>query len=103
MLNLKWIPGTGLLRQAVDATKLIGVIINTKKERALEVYQEKQAQLIPYKGKNATKKMIQVIEEKNPEEIAKLFLPDKAIELAHKANNVYWKVWDIYWFFALLR
>ena len=42
------------MKQAVDAIKLIGVIINVKKD-------------------------------KNPDEI--LFLPDKAIELAHQAMS----------------
>lgn len=47
--------------------------------------------------------MKEVFEEGNVEEIAKLYMPEKAVQVAKDMNGLYWKIWDLYWFFALFR
>lgn len=46
-----------MLRQAWDATKLVGVILDKKKERALVLAEETKSSVVVYRGQNATKKV----------------------------------------------
>ena len=98
-----WLPGSGLLKQAWDATKLAGLIIDKRKEQKALVVAEKRNQVEQFKGKKATKKVREIVEQKNYRELARLFLPDKAIALTEEAVETWWKIWDLYWIFAVLR
>ena len=49
------IPGADLLRQAWDATKLVGAIIDRRKEKALVLSEERNKAVRKYKDKQANK------------------------------------------------
>ena len=100
---LSWLPGAGLLRQAWDATKLAGAILDRRQEKALVVAKERQQRLAPYRGRKATTKMKEVFESEDPAEIARLFVPDKVVDVAKDAGEVYWKIWDLYWILVIVR
>jgi len=100
---LRALPGADLLRQAWDATKLAGAVLDRRRGREVVLAQERAAQVAPYRGKNAVKRAKEVFEEGDPHEIARLFLPDTAIEAVKTAGRVWWKIWDLYWIFLILR
>ena len=47
--------------------------------------------------------MKEVVEEGEAGEIARLFVPEAALQIARDANDVFWRVWDIYWILLIAR
>lgn len=97
------IPGAGLLRQAYDATRLAGAIMVNRKERALVLAEERHKAMAQYKDRNANKKLKELFEEKKYDEILQLYVPATVVSLGRDFVDFWWKVWDIYWIFVLLR
>lgn len=102
MVNLGWIPGTGLLRQAWDATRLAGAIIQKRREQAVVLAQQAQ-QVQTYKGAKATQRVKELFYEGQYEAVARLFAPHSLVNTAITAKDLYFKIWDLYWIFAALR
>ncbi len=100
---LQHLPGANLVRQAWDATKLAGVIMDRRRERALVLAEERQTKVAPFRGRKATERVREAFESGDPAEVARLYLPEGAVNAAKDANYVFWRVWDIYWLFAILR
>ena len=105
MLNfdLNVIPGANLVRQAWDATKLAGALIQKKKERALVLASERRTEVERFAGKKANKRLKELVDKEEYGEVARLFAPDSAIDFAKEAVDVYFRIWDIYWIFVILR
>ena len=100
---LRKIPGAGLLREAWHATQLAGALAEKKrKERAL-VLAENNARIAPYKGKRANEKLKELFEQEKYNEIVQLFVPETVYQIGQNLVHVWWRVWDIYWIFAILR
>ncbi len=73
-----------------------------RKERAV-VLAEQNAQLAPYRGEKANERLKELFEQEKYGEMAELFFPKAVCTLASDLIDVWWKVWDIYWIFAILR
>ena len=100
---LRRLPGAGLLREAWHATELQGAIAEKKRtERAL-VLAEKNAQLAPFRGEQANVRLRELFDNEKYSEIVQLFVPYPVFKIGNDLVNVWWKVWDIYWIFVLLR
>ena len=100
---LGMLPRAGLLRQAYDATRLAGAIMVNRKERALVLAEERHKAMAQYKDRNANKKLKELFEAKKYDEVLMLYLPATAVSLGKDFVDFWWKVWDIYWIFVLLR
>ncbi|XP_040583130.1 GPI mannosyltransferase 4 [Lepeophtheirus salmonis] len=94
------LPGAYLLKQAWDATKLAGAI---KAYRSTSVVPTKPNPLAAFKGPKANKRLKELFEDKNYVEMCKCFLFDPIVELALDFSNLWWRVWDIYWIFIIIR
>ena len=96
-------PGVHLARQAWDATKL-GLEIRAKRqqERALVLSQQNQVARAP-RRKEAIKEIRKLFDEKNYEGVARALLPDVMVDKSIEFVDLWWKIWDIYWIFVLLR
>ena len=97
------IPGMGLLRQAYDATLLAGALIANKRERALVLAEERHTAMAQFKDANANKKVKELFEAKKYDEILMLYIPASVVGVGKDFVEFWWKVWDIYWIFVLLR
>ena len=100
--DLNVIPGANLVRQAWDATKLAGALIQKKKERALVLATERRTEVERFAGKKANKRLKELVDKEEYGEVARLFVPDSAIDFAKEAADVYFRIWDIYWIFVIL-
>lgn len=100
---VSWIPGVHLARQAWDATKL-GLEIRAKRqqERALVLSQQNQVARPP-RRKEAIKEIRRLFDEQNYEGVARALLPDLMVDKSIEFVDLWWKIWDIYWIFVLLR
>lgn len=97
------LPGVGLLREAWHATQLAGALAEKKKaERAL-VLAEQNAALAPFRGQRANQKLRELFDDKKYDEIVQLYVPSPVYKAGRSLVNVWWKVWDIYWIFVILR
>lgn len=100
---LRRLPGAGLLNEAWHATQLAGALAEKKKaERAL-VLAEENAKLAPYRGKKANEKLKELFEKEKYSDIVQLYVPYPIYKTGQDLVNVWWKTWDIYWIFLLLR
>jgi hypothetical protein len=97
------IPGMGLLRQAYDATRLAGAVLANKRERALVLAEERHRAMAQFKDANANKKLKELFEAKKYDEILLLYFPATVVNVGRDFVDFWWKVWDIYWIFVLLR
>ena len=100
---LNWVPGGNLARQAWDATKL-GMEIRARRqqERAVMISQKNQVGKVLRK-KEVIKEVRKLFEEKNYEGVARALLPDIVVDKSLEFGDLWWRVWDIYWIFLLLR
>ena len=103
MVNLSWLPGSQLIQRAVDATRLAGAIIDHRKRQRAVVLAEENARVAKFRGKRAAESIRELYEAGDVRGLARLFVPDSVIAAAIVAKDVWWKIWDIYWIFALLR
>ena len=103
MVNLSWLPGSQLIQRAVDATRLAGAIIDHRKRQRAVVLAEESARVARFRGRRAAESIRELYEAGDVRGLARLFVPDAVIEVALGAKDVWWKIWDIYWIFALLR
>ena len=103
MVNLSWLPGSQLIQRAVDATRLAGAIIDHRKRQRAVVLAEESARVAKFRGKRAAESIRELYEAGDVRGLARLFVPDTVIEAAIGAKDIWWKIWDIYWIFALLR
>ena len=55
------------------------------------------------RGEKANVKLRELFEEEKYAEIVQLFVPYPVFKVGNDLVNVWWKVWDIYWIFAILR
>ena len=97
------IPGAGLMQQAWDATKLAGEIIRKNKERAVVLADERRNEIAQYRGKRANEKVKELFEQEKYDEIAALYLPMPVVTKAKSFIDFWWKTWDVYFIFALIR
>jgi hypothetical protein len=97
------IPGAGLLRQAYDATRLAGAIMVNRRERAIVLAEERHKAMAQYKDMNANKKLKELFEAKKYDEVLMLYVPAGVVAVGKDFVDFWWKVWDIYWIFVLLR
>ena len=77
---LGMIPGADLLRQAWDATKLVGAIIDRRKEKALVLSEERNKAVRKYKDKQANKQVKELFLEAKYEELSRLYLPHLVVD-----------------------
>ena len=103
MVNLSWLPGSQLVQRAVDATRLAGAIIDHRRRQRAVVLAEESARVARFRGRRAADSIRELYEAGDVHGLARLFVPDAVIETAVGAKDVWWKIWDIYWIFALLR
>ena len=100
---LNWIPGANLAMQAWDATKLgLEIRARRQQERALMVSQKNQVGKV-LRRKEVIKEVRKLFEEKNYEGVARALLPDLLVDKSFEFVELWWKIWDIYWIFLLLR
>lgn len=97
------LPGSKLLNEAWHATQLAGALAEKKKQERALVLAEKNAQLAPYKGKKANEKLQELFDKEKYDEMLQLFVPATLYKVGHDLVDVWWKTWDIYWIFVLLR
>ena len=97
-----WIPVPNLMRQAWDATKLAVATRAIKKERAL-VLAQKNPVAKTYKRREAIKEIKRLFEAGDYEGVARSVLPEVVVDKTFDLVEFWWKVWDIYWIFVLLR
>eukprot|EP00095_Tigriopus_kingsejongensis_P005195 maker-scaffold321_size207582-snap-gene-1.32 protein:Tk05195 transcript:maker-scaffold321_size207582-snap-gene-1.32-mRNA-1 annotation:"gpi mannosyltransferase 4" len=102
MVNWSWVPGSRLLGQAWDATQLAGVIIQKRKAQAL-VVAEANRRVERYQDGQATRRVKALFDQGEYEAVIRLFVPNVVVDAALTARDVYWKIWDLYWIFALFR
>ena len=102
-MNLSWLPGSQLIQRAVDATRLAGAIIDHRKRQRAVVLAEENARVARFRGRRAAESIRELYEAGDVRGLARLFVPDAVIEVAFAAKDIWWKIWDIYWIFALLR
>ena len=100
---LGMLPGANLVQQAWDATKLVGQIIDRRKEKALVLSQERHKAVQQYQGKKANKQLKQLFLDGKYEEVSRLYLPHMAVDKCKDLVDAWWKIWDIYWLFVILR
>ena len=74
-----------------------------KKERALVLAEERHKAMAQYKDKNANKKLKELFEAKKYDEVLMLYFPASVVAVGKDFVDFWWKVWDIYWIFVLLR
>ena len=98
-----WIPVPNLMKQAWDATKLAAATraINKEKERALVPTQKNQ--VATFRRKEAIKEIRRLFEKGDYEGLARAVVPDVVVNKSLDLVEFWWKVWDIYWIFVLLR
>ena len=100
---LNWIPGANLARQAWDATRLgLEIRARRQQERAVVVSQKNQVGKV-LRRKEVIKEVRKLFEEKNYEGVARALLPDMLVDKSFEFVDLWWKIWDIYWIFLLLR
>ena len=100
---LNWIPGANLARQAWDATKLgLEIRARRQQERAVMVSEKNQVGKV-LRRKEVIKEVRKLFEEKNYEGVARALLPDMLVDKSFEFVDLWWKIWDIYWIFLLLR
>ena len=100
---LNWIPGANLAMQAWDATKLgLEIRARRQQERAVMVSQKNQVGKV-LRRKEVIKEVRKLFEEKNYEGVARALLPDLLVDKSFEFVELWWKIWDIYWIFLLLR
>ncbi len=97
------LPGAGLLREAWHATQLAGALAEKKRQERALVLAEKNAQLAPFKGKKANEKLKELFDNEKYGEIAQLYVPGPVYRVGADLVDVWWRTWDIYWIFVLLR
>ena len=73
-----------------------------KKERALVLAQNNQVQKT-FKRKEAVKEVKRLFEKGDYEGVARAVLPEVVVDKSFDLVQFWWKVWDIYWIFVLLR
>ena len=100
---LGMLPGANLMRQAWDATKLVGQIIDRRREKALVLAEERNNAVRKYRDTEANKQLKQLFLEAKYEEISRLYLPNTIVDKGKDFIDAWWRIWDIYWFFLLLR
>ena len=100
---VSWIPGVHLARQAWDATKLgLEIRARRQQERAVQLSQKNQVGKT-FRRKEAIKEIRRLFDEQKYEELARSLLPDVLVDKSFEFVDLWWKVWDIYWIFLLLR
>jgi len=99
---LPGLPGGNLLRQAWDATKLGLQIRGMRKERALVLAQKNQV-APTFRRKKAIQEIKRLFDAKEYEGLSRALLPDVVVDKALDFVDFWWKVWDMYWIFVLLR
>ena len=97
------LPGVSLMQQAWDATKLGARLRGHTKEKALVLAEEQNKAVQKYRGKQANKQLKQLFLDAKYEEISRLYLPNTIVDKGKDLVDVWWKIWDIYWLFLLLR
>ena len=100
---LGMLPGANLMRQAWDATKLVGAIIDRRKEKALVISEERNKAVRKYKDKQANVQVKELFLAEKYEEITRLYLPNLVVDKGKDLIDAWWKIWDIYWLFLILR
>ena len=55
------------------------------------------------RGEKANEKLRELFEKEKYAEIVQLYVPHPVFKVGNDLVNVWWKVWDIYWIFAILR
>lgn len=99
---MSWVPGAGLLRQAWDATKLAMVTRDMRRERAVVLAQKNPVARV-HRREGAIREVRRLFEAEEWEELARALLPDLLVDQALELVGLWWKVWDIYWLFVVLR
>ena len=97
------LPGVSLMQQAWDATKLGARLRGHTKEKALVLAEEQNKAVQKYRGKQANKQLKQLFLDAKYEEISRLYLPNTIVDKGKDLVDAWWKIWDIYWIFLLLR
>ena len=89
------------LQVAWDATKLGIALKGYKQEKAL--VQSKKHQISIFRRKEAVKEIRRLYEAEKYEELVRLFVPDVVLNKVEEFVEVWWRIWDIYWIFILIR
>ena len=59
--------------------------------------------IAPYRGEQANHRLRELFENEKYAEIVQLYVPYPIFKVGNDLVNVWWKVWDIYWIFVILR
>jgi len=100
---LRRLPGAGLLSEAWHATQLAGALAEKQRQERAVVLAEQNAAIAQFKGERANKKLKELCENQQYSEIVQLYVPYPVFSIGQDLINFWWKTWDIYWIFLLLR
>ena len=100
---LRRLPGAGLLREAYMATQLAGALAEKQRQERALVLAEQNAALAPFRGSKANERVKELFEKEKYGELVQLFVPTAVYNTGSDLINVWWKTWDIYWIFLLIR
>ena len=67
------------------------------------VLAEQNAAIAQYKGERANKKLKELFDNQQYSEIVQLYVPYPVYSIGKDLVDFWWKTWDIYWIFLLLR
>ena len=59
--------------------------------------------IAPYRGEQANHRLRELFENEKYAEIVQLYVPYPIFKVGNDLVNIWWKVWDIYWIFVILR
>ena len=82
---------------------IAGALAEKKRQERALVLAEKNAALAPYRDQRANEKIRELFENEKYGEIVQLFVPGPVCRIGQDLINVWWKTWDIYWIFVILR
>jgi len=104
VLGIKFDLGiVNLMQQAWDATKLTLVIRQRNSEKALVLHKKHQLAKTAPRRKEAIKEVARLFKEGKYEAFARLFIPHIVLDKTLDLVDFWWKIWDLYWIFVVLR
>ena len=80
-----------------------GALAERQRQERAVVLAEQNAAIAQFKGERANKKLKELFENQQYSEIVQLYVPYPVFSIGQDLVNFWWKTWDIYWIFLLLR
>ena len=91
---MDWLPGSNLLRQAWDATKLAVATRDIRKEKALVPAQKNPVAKV-YRRKEAIQEVRRLFEAGDCEGLSRSLLPGVVVDKSLDLVEFWWRTWDL--------